>query len=110
MDLNDYQNKAIATAVYPLQERIVYPSLGLAGETGEFCNKIKKAMRGDYKLDDPSSPEVLAVIEELGDVLWYVANVAHDLKWDLGSVAEANLNKTERRLREGTIRGSGDER
>jgi hypothetical protein len=48
MDFTEYQNKARQTAIYPDKgSNIYYPTLGLAGETGEVCEKIKKAMRDD---------------------------------------------------------------
>jgi len=110
MTLNEYQNKALDTAIYPLAQQVVYPALKLAGEAGEVANKIGKCLRGDYELTDPTGPEVLAVVEEIGDVLWYCAALAHDLKWDLKGVAEANLAKLARRKKADVLRGSGDDR
>lgn len=82
--------------------------LGLSGETGEFCDKVKKILRdkgGQY--DDADRTEML---KELGDVLWYVASVARYLDEPLSQVAAHNVEKLESRLERGKITGSGDNR
>ena len=45
MTLNEYQKKALETAVYPQEYKIIYPSLGLTGEAGECSDKVKKVIR-----------------------------------------------------------------
>lgn len=108
MNINDYQNDACNTAVYPNQYAIMYPALGLAGEVGEVCNKIKKIFRdneGRVSIDVASDLE-----SELGDVLWYLAVLAADLELDLGEIAEKNLEKLASRAERGTLQGSGDNR
>ena len=75
MDFNQYQALARSTAIYPEQHRVVYPALGLAGESGEVAEKIKKMLRDDI----PEEAVRESLVKELGDVLWYVANLAHDL-------------------------------
>lgn len=48
MDMNEYQKKARETATYPdAGNNFVYPTLGLAGESGEVAEKIKKVIRND---------------------------------------------------------------
>ena len=106
MKMNDYQNLARATAVYPSKLGIYYTTLGLTGEAGEVAEKIKKMIRDNTPLDDCQTP----VMNELGDVLWYVANLAHEMGLTLEEIAEANILKLESRLSRGTIHGSGDER
>ena len=52
MDLNQYQELARSTAIYPTEHRIVYPALGLAGEAGEVAEKIKKMLRDGTPEED----------------------------------------------------------
>ena len=106
MKLNDYQNRANETAIYP--EGLNYPILGLAGEAGEICNKYKKIIRdkgGDVDVNDLDE-----LAKELGDVLWYVAQIATELGTDLETVARVNLMKLGDRKDRGVLGGSGDER
>jgi NTP pyrophosphatase (non-canonical NTP hydrolase) len=103
MDLDDYQKAARSTAIYPEEHRITYPALGLAGEAGEAVEKVKKGLR-DGVLDCDG------LIAELGDVLWYVANLAADLDVGLDEVAERNLAKLASRAQRGVLSGSGDAR
>jgi NTP pyrophosphatase (non-canonical NTP hydrolase) len=104
MNINKYQDEAKYYAVYPERHMIVYPTLGLVGEAGEVAEKVKKNLRGDGTLDHKE------VAKELGDVLWYVANLAADLGYTLEEVAQMNINKLENRHIRGVIRGSGDNR
>ena len=104
-----YQDAAEATAVYPDKgDNIYYPALGLAGEAGEVCEKIKKIMRDQNGEFDQNNVEDLT--KELGDVLWYVAMIAAELNLSLASVAEGNIAKLLDRKARGVIKGSGDER
>lgn len=74
MKLNDYQVAAMATAVYPEYVGLAYTSLGLAGEAGEIANKVKKVYRdNDGELTRQAQADLM---DELGDVLWYVAALA----------------------------------
>lgn len=104
MLLDDYQEAAKATALYPEQHKLVYSVMGLAGEAGELCNKLKKHLRGDAPLDKA------ALADELGDALWYVAAVATDLGVSLAGVASQNIVKLAARRAAGTLQGSGDAR
>jgi len=104
-----YQDAAEATAVYPNKgDNLYYPALGLAGEAGEVCEKIKKIMRDQNGEFDHNNVEDLT--KELGDVLWYVAMIAAELNLSLASVAEGNIAKLLDRKARGVIKGSGDER
>ena len=108
LTFNEYQERAMTTAVYPGrgQGNFVYPALGLAGESGEVCEKIKKAVRDDGGRITPERRDLLA--KELGDVLWYVATMATELGLDLDQVAEGNLAKLAARKAAGRIHGDGD--
>lgn len=99
-----YQEAAYKTAIYPNDVKVLYPSLGLAGEVGELCNKIKK----HYRDQTPLNREDLA--HELGDVLWYVAALATDLRVSLGYCALENVKKLKDRQERGVLGGSGDDR
>ena len=109
MDLNQYQHKSRETALYPnVGKNAIYPTLGLVGEAGEVADKVKKVLRdnnGEFDL------EVKRLIKyELGDVLWYVAQLSTELGFDLDDVAESNLRKLSSRVKRGQIGGSGDTR
>lgn len=106
MDFNDYQQEALKTANYPVDMKITYPALGLAGETGEVLEKIKKMYRDGRHFDDTRHH----IAMELGDVLWYVAVLAHDFNINLDDVAKANVMKLRSRYERGVISGDGDER
>lgn len=108
MSLANYQLEARATAIYPLEVKVIYPALGLAGEAGEICNKTKKILRDDGgRMTDEKRTQL---IDELGDVFWYVANLATDLGVTLEEVARINLAKLNSRKERGTLTGSGDNR
>ena len=104
-----YQDAAESTAVYPNKgDNLYYPALGLAGEAGEVCEKIKKIMRdqkGHFTEDN-----VEEISKELGDVLWYVAMLAVEFNIALSSVAEDNMKKLADRQERGVLKGSGDNR
>ncbi len=109
MDFNDYQKKSKKTALYPDQgNNYIYPTLGLAGESGEVAEKIKKVIRDKAgKIDDADR---IAITKELGDVLWYISQLSTELGISLDNVAEENIKKLESRLKKGTLSGSGDNR
>lgn len=90
--------------VYPEKHAIVYPALGLAGEAGEYCEKVKKWLRGDGDLDKELCKK------ELGDILFYITSSADDLGFSLHEVALANVEKLKSRKERGVLKGSGDER
>jgi NTP pyrophosphatase (non-canonical NTP hydrolase) len=112
MTLDDYQQGALSTAGYPEQVRILYPALKLTGEAGEVAEKLGKLMRDEGWL--PGEPltdaQRSAFAKELGDVLWYIAILAHDLGLTLEEVGTLNLAKLQDRKVRGVIGGSGDER
>ena len=108
MDMNQYQNKSIKTAVYPEKYKIMYPALGLAGEAGEVANKVKKVFRDGTQSMPKEWKENIA--SEIGDVMWYCAALAADLGFDLDSIASENLEKLASRMNLDKIKGSGDKR
>ena len=109
MEFNEYQQKSRQTAVYPvIGQGFVYPALGLAGESGEVVEKIKKIFRDQQGMVGDEQRQ--AVAKELGDVLWYLAQLATELDLELNQVAQDNLTKLLSRQQRGQMHGSGDER
>lgn len=108
MTLNEYQEIARQTAVYPDEHRITYPSLGLASEAGEVAGKVKKVLRDHDGNFDSNQKD--AIKDELGDVLWYVAVLAAEIGFSLDDVASRNAAKLEARMAKGKIQGEGDYR
>ena len=109
MDMNSYQDAARKTAAYPdVGSNPIYPTLGLTGEAGEVADKVKKVIRDRGGVFDANTREAIKL--ELGDVLWYVAQLASELGYDLNEVADANLQKLSSRAARGRIGGSGDQR
>ena len=109
MDFAEYQERSRATAVYPdLGSNIVYPALGLCGEAGETAEKVKKAIRDDGGTLTEERRAALAA--ELGDVLWYAAQLATEAGLDLEQIAQGNLDKLASRRERSVLQGSGDDR
>ena len=109
MDLRTYQQRSRETARYPqVGANPIYPTLGLCGEAGEVADKVKKVLRDREGRFDAAVIEDLLL--ELGDVLWYVAQLATELELDLSEIAEANLAKLASRAARNVIAGSGDRR
>jgi len=109
MNLNDYQEKAKETAIYPKGYKITYPALGLVGEAGEIANKVKKFIR-DGADKEQFELKKLEIAAEIGDVLWYCAALASDLDVPLGTIAAKNIDKLNDRMKRNAIQGSGDNR
>ena len=109
MDFNEYQTKSRKTANFPsIGHPVIYPTLGLTNEAGEVAGKIKKVFRDkDGQVSDETREALKA---ELGDVLWYLAQIATELGLTLDEIAEYNIEKLMSRLERGTIRGDGDNR
>ncbi len=108
MELHAYSQAARATAIYPRQYGLMYPALKLAGEAGEVAENVGKMLRDD---DGQLTPERrMKIIKELGDVLWYISNLADDIGSTLEEVAVANIDKLASRQQRGVLHGSGDER
>jgi NTP pyrophosphatase (non-canonical NTP hydrolase) len=109
MDFTDYQTKSRKTANYPaIGHPVIYPTLGLTNEAGEVAGKIKKIFRD--KNGVIGEAERAALKGELGDVLWYLAQVCTELNLSLDEVAGHNIEKLYSRLERGKIGGDGDNR
>ena len=109
MTFNDYQKRSREHAFYPdMNKNLTYPVIGLAGETGEIAEKVKKILRdkgGRFNAED-----IEGLKKEIGDVLWYLAALATELGLSFEEVAYENLQKIEERSARGTLKGSGDNR
>lgn len=89
MTIQEYQ--AFATLGQKPGNGLVVHSLGIVGEVGEVIDCIKKSMRDEAPVDYEH------VKEELGDVLWYICNLATDLHISIDDIIEANVEKLKRR-------------
>lgn len=109
-EIDEYQKRTSQTAIFPSEvpdsvpPEVVYCTMGLDGESGEVVEKVKKAWRED----DPSYLEDLE--DELGDVLWYWAQLCEQLGLDSSRVAQRNLDKLNDRRERGVLTGEGDGR
>lgn len=109
MTFEDYQKKSRTTALYPsIGHPVVYPALGLGDEAGEVLGKIKKLFRDDQ--GELTLERKADIKKELGDVLWYLTQVATELDISLEELAEANLEKLLSRKERGALTGDGDNR
>lgn len=102
--LNNYQDMAEKTAIYPRENWMEYLSTGLAGEVGELCSKVAKS----YRKDKPVNKEEL--MAELGDILWFISEFARNINYKMSDVAKYNLEKLQSRKERGVIQGDGDKR
>jgi len=109
MDMNEYQEMAKETNIYPDSSAGLYAmTLGLCGESGEFADKMKKIIRDEKEVMTEENRLGLAL--ELGDVQWYLSQIASRLGIDLSTIGEINIEKLKSRKERGRIGGSGDER
>ena len=106
MGFNEYQEEAINTAVYPQEYGLIYAVLGLVGESGDDAAKVKKMMRDGIPIEEVKKD----IGYELGDVLWYLANLANEIGMTLEEVATRNLLKVRDRTERHKIHGNGDYR
>ena len=97
MTINEYQRLAMRTLNPALDRRDILLNgvMGLCGESGEAIDLVKKHLHQGHELDREG------LIKELGDVAWYVAEVAYALNVDLETVLQRNIEKLRRRYPEG---------
>ena len=115
MKFDEYQEKAKKYDLFndSTVDNLAEPAfsekvLGLVGEAGETADKVKKIIRD--KKGTATEDDKDAIKKELGDVLWYVANVSRYLGFSLSDVAETNIDKLESRYQRNKLHGAGDER
>lgn len=110
MTLDEYQKEALVTAVWSGDDfkDLSHWVFGIAGESGEIAEKIKKIIRDhDGVLSDEAKQEI---IKEMGDVLWYLAVLAEHLGYKFDQVGRTNIKKLRDRQARNKIHGSGDNR
>ena len=97
LSFKTYQRMAEKTARFTgkTRKRVVVAALGVAGEAGEVADIIKKVVGHGHKLDLPK------LKDELGDVLWYIAELSSALGLDLEDVAFHNVTKLKQRYPKG---------
>ncbi|AER26139.1 MazG-like nucleotide pyrophosphohydrolase [Mycobacterium phage Skinny] len=111
---SSYQTATGTTAIYPGAadpESIMglsYAAMGLANEAGEVLGKVKKIIRDNDGVITAEHRENIA--KELGDTLWYLAQVATQIDYPLSLIAQENLDKLADRAERGVLQGSGDNR
>ena len=106
MTFDEYQSKALETALpTALTERYLIP--GLVAEAGEVAGHYAKFQRDGYLL---SGDPVPAILQELGDVLWFVAVLGSFYGVGLEDIARMNVEKLQDRMKRGVVGGNGDER
>jgi NTP pyrophosphatase (non-canonical NTP hydrolase) len=110
MNFDDYQKQALTTSKLTGDELkdIMHWVLGITGESGEIAEKVKKIIRdknGEFNAQDKTE-----IAKEIGDVLWYLATLAHQLGVSFDYIAKQNLDKLRSRKERGVIGGSGDNR
>ena len=112
MEFNTYQHRAHKTAIYPRGDALSYLALATNGEAGEIAEAVKKLIRDDGVQAAADIPEEKGglLCKEIGDVLWYLSELASYLGKGLDDIAEENLEKLASRQRRGVLGGSGDER
>ena len=111
LTLDEYQDRASMTAVYPNRgstRGFIYTALGCAGEGGEIAEHAKKLLRDDDGV--MSNERRNKVFAELGDALWYISQAAYELGVTLEDVAQYNLAKLARRQEQDLLHGEGSAR
>jgi len=109
MTFNEYQLKARETAMFPDEDnRFIFATLAMMGEAGEVSEKVKKIWRDKGKVVSDQDREDIK--KELGDVLWYMSQLAAELKIDFDDIATGNLDKLQSRLQRHVLHGAGDNR
>ncbi len=113
MTFDEYQKLALTTAhtdpqyVETLMDKTIW-AMGVAGEAGEVVEKWKKIVA--YKAGEVSDDDLAELAKELGDVVWYIAVLAHSLGLSFEDIAQRNVEKLKSRKARGVIKGAGDNR
>lgn len=110
MTFDEYQKQALKTAIFnpdPLMDKTIF-AMGISGEAGEVIEKWKKIVA--YKGGVVTEDDKQELKKELGDVVWYIALLAHSLDISFNEVIELNLSKLADRKKRGVQKGAGDNR
>lgn len=97
MTINEYQKLALRTMNQHLSKKdiLINGVMGLCGESGEAIDIVKKHLAHGHELDREH------LIEELGDIAWYLAEAAYSLDIDLETIFKKNIEKLEKRYPDG---------
>lgn len=97
MTINEYQKLAMVTLNPALDKKdiLINGVMGLCGESGEAIDLVKKHLAQGHELDRE------ALIKELGDIAWYLAETATVLDVSLEEVLTRNIEKLKKRYPEG---------
>ena len=90
-----------------MREEFHLSGFGLAGESGEVCENTKVIRDKNGVVDDETRKEIE---KELGDVLWYISQIASELGLSLDEMAGKNIEKLYDRMERGALNGNGDNR
>ncbi|MEO6589309.1 MAG: nucleoside triphosphate pyrophosphohydrolase family protein [Pyrinomonadaceae bacterium] len=104
MKFEEYQKIIETFAVYPRDSELLaisYLALGLNGEAGEVADQVKKAIRNDGHI---SAERRAKILDEIGDVLWYITRLAIEFDTPLEVIAGANVEKLEKRRKTGGLK------
>lgn len=108
MNFDEYQIESNKTAQYPKESALYYCGLGLTGEAGEVAEKLKKVLRNDGGVISDKKKEEIQ--KELGDVLWYIAQLCTVMNVSMQDVAQGNLTKLFDRMERDVLKSEGDNR
>jgi len=111
MDFDEYQENCKLTDVGTSTQDCLKPGwmyyvLGIAGESGEIAEKIKKLFRDKQGVIDEEFLDMIT--KEIGDVLWYMARLADQFDISFSHIARENTRKLLDRMERGKIHGDGD--
>lgn len=97
MTINEYQKLAMTTLNPDLDKKdvLINGVMGLCGESGEVIDIVKKHLAQGHELDKEK------IVKELGDVAWYMAEIATVLDVELEDVLVQNIEKLKKRYPEG---------
>jgi len=84
MTFGGYSNLVRETITHPFEDEVIYPSLGLSEATGKIAKEVRKMV-------DDEGLDILQLMENLGDVLYYANVLAEDLELSLADIAERNV-------------------
>lgn len=111
MNFDEYEKLASRTALFDESQpilRLYDLGLGIAGESGELAEKLKKAIRDD---GSTITEERRAGLKgEIGDVLWYLSQLCRALNIPFSEAAKHNIKKLEDRYARNVLKGDGDNR
>ncbi len=103
MTINEYQKLAMTTLNPELCEKdvLINGVMGLCGESGEVIDIVKKHLAQGHTLDKEH------IAKELGDVAWYIAEIATVIGYDLETILTMNIEKLKKRFPDGfTVKDS----